>query len=66
MASKFNPGDRVRAKSAWSGRSQGKGTVVTVANDGAPEGCGIVLDRDKSGLAAHFYDSELTKANERR
>ena len=62
MASKFKPGDTVRAKSAWSGRSQGKGTVVTVNEHGA----GVVLDRDDSGKPAHFYDSELTKVNDRR
>lgn len=59
MASKFKPGDRVQAKSAWTGRSNGKGTVETTGD----HGCGVVLDRDETGRPAHFYNSELRKTN---
>lgn len=62
MGSKFKAGDRVRAVSSWSGKSQGNGTVTTT-ND---NGCGVVLDRNKGDGPAHFYDSELTKVNEKR
>lgn len=59
--SAFKPGDRVRASSSWTDKSQGKGTVTTVSDTG----CGVELDRDK-GSIAHFYNSELTKVTERR
>lgn len=62
MASRFKPGDKVRAKSSWTGRSQGTGTVVTAGENG----CGVALDRDGSGQPAHFYDAELSKVNGRR
>jgi hypothetical protein len=62
MASKFSTGDRVRAVSAWTGRSEGKGTVATVGD----HGCGVELDKQQGGGPAHFYDSELTKVNEQR
>lgn len=61
--SKFKPGDRVRATSSWTGRSCGKGTVVTTNDSG---GNGVALDRNKQDGPAHFYDSELTKVNEKR
>ena len=66
MASKFTPGDRVRAKSAWTGRSNGKGTVATVTGDIGPDGCGVVLDSAETEHPAHFYDSELTKVRQPR
>lgn len=62
MALKFKTGDRVRAISSWTGRSEGKGTVTTVSD----AGCGVTLDRSTGDGPAHFYDSELTKVNEKR
>lgn len=66
MASKFKPGDQVRTKSGWSGMSHGKGTVVSVTSDDAPDGCGVVLHKHATDGPIHFYDSELTKIDETR
>lgn len=57
----FNPGDRVRAFSSWTGTNQGQGTVQTASDTG----CGVELDKHK-GITAHFYTSELTKVTNRR
>ena len=62
MASKFSEGDRVRTTSSWTGKSDGNGTVVTVADGG----CGVQLDRQPEVGPVHYYDSELTQAPERR
>lgn len=59
MTSKFDTGDRVQTTSSWTGRSDGKGTIATVGDNG----CGVVLDRHQEGGPTHYYDSELKKIN---